>query len=390
MTIRFIHTSDWQLGLKLAYIPQRDRARALEARFQAVERIAALAETHDVHAVVVAGDVFDDNAVGRDVLQKTLDALSALGNRPVLLLPGNHDPATPDAALARLRERPGFRETLHVLDRATPFTAIDGVTFYPAPLTRRDPQEDPSAWIPAASSGDREAVRVAVVHGSALDFSEAGESTREIDTQRLLERGMDYVALGDWHGTLRLGPRVWYSGTPEATRFKEKEPGFALLVEIDGPGEKPRVTPLTVGRTRWIQETRALDSSDDLGAFETWLRSLVEPSWTLLELSLTGALSYAELNRLDGLLEEAAEALLWLKVERNDVRVAPTDEDLARLHAEGFIGDAVQALREAAPAAAARDEGPEDGAEVDVPTSARAAQDALRLLYRLLDEEGAP
>ena len=62
-----------------------------------------------------------------------------------------------------------------------------------------------------------------------------------IDAFGLLDKGYDYVALGDWHGVLQLGDRIWYSGAPEATRFKERDPGFGLVVDIAAPGAKPVV-----------------------------------------------------------------------------------------------------------------------------------------------------
>ncbi len=420
MTIRFIHTSDWQLGLKLAYIPEKYRARAQEARFTAVEQIGELAREHDVQAVVVAGDVFDDNAVGRDVLQKAVDAMGKMGDCPVLLLPGNHDPATPDSAMARL----AARDNIHVLDSAEPFEAIDGAVFYPCPLTSRNPGDDPTAWIPADASASPGAIRVAIVHGSALDLANETESGREVDTKQILSRGMDYVAMGDWHSKKKIDDRVWYSGAPEATRFKEIDPGYVLLVEIDGPGALPRVTPIPVARTGWIKEERSLDSTDDLDAFESWLKSLTEPSWKLLQLRLDGGLSYADLNRLDELLEEAEETLLWLLKLRLNVKPAPTEADLARLRGEGFVGEAVEVLWEQVQAAAEaekerRDEDrPEQGGgdleegaddseegaddseegaddseesetELAVAPDVLAAQDALRLLYRFMNTEEA-
>lgn len=367
--VRLIHTSDWQLGLKLAYVPDNRRVRALMARFDAIERIAALAQQHEVDAVVVAGDVFDDNAVGRDVLQQARDALAKFGEIPVLLLPGNHDPATPDAALERLGDLPQVK----VLSTTEPYDEIPGIVFYPCPATSRMQREDPTAWIPSA--GPAGSVRVAIAHGGAIDFAEDSDSPRLIDVQRILERGIDYVALGDWHGLLRFGPRAWYCGAPEATRFKEKDPGQVLLVEIEGVGEEPRVTPLPVARTRWLKETRSLDSTDDLDAFVSWIDTLEEKSWTLLELRLDGALSYGDLNRLDELLERCAEELLWLRIRENEVHAEPTEEDLARLQADGFVGAAAEDLK-------SRTESSSEGEEGD-----GAARDALRLLHRFLGEE---
>ena len=60
---RFLHTADWQLGLKLSFIPGDRGARARNERFETVRRIAKLANERKVQAVFVAGDVFDDNLV---------------------------------------------------------------------------------------------------------------------------------------------------------------------------------------------------------------------------------------------------------------------------------------------------------------------------------------
>src|ERR1700729_1598073 len=100
--LRFLHTADWQLGLKLAFVAGDAGAVARFQRFEVARRLARLAKERAVDVVVVAGDVFDDNAVGEDSLQRARDALAAFAPIPVLLLPGNHDAATPDCALARL------------------------------------------------------------------------------------------------------------------------------------------------------------------------------------------------------------------------------------------------------------------------------------------------
>src|SRR5579863_974416 len=94
-SLRFLHTADWQLGLKLAFVAGDAGAVARFQRFEVVRRMAALAHERAVDAVVVAGDVFDDNAIGEDALQRARDAMAAFAPIPVLLLPGNHDAATP-------------------------------------------------------------------------------------------------------------------------------------------------------------------------------------------------------------------------------------------------------------------------------------------------------
>ncbi len=403
--LRLIHTSDWQLGLKLASVPDGRRSRVQNYRFQVIEEIAKLARQRHADAVLVAGDVFDDNAVGREILSQAKDAIALFGDIPVLLIPGNHDPSTPDAALARLEKIP----SVHVLSKNEPLEIIDGVVFYPCPLTSRNPREDPTGWIPADGPDDK--IRVVLAHGSAIDFSAGTDGVRLLDIKRLLDKGMDYVALGDWHGTLRLDDRVWYSGAPEATRFKESDPGNVLVVELDSPGAVPKVESVRVASTTWVKRRTDLTEPEDLDALETWLSSLPVRSKTLVELRLSGSLSYAELNRLDRLVEQEAEELLWLRMRMNTVTARPSAEDLQQLDTAGFVGRAADALREVADPG---ESGLEDASEADLeddgregdleevddgelvlnpddlqdPPAQQRAQDALQLLYRFMSEAG--
>jgi DNA repair exonuclease SbcCD nuclease subunit len=354
---RILHTADWQLGLRLQFVPGDRGARLRNERFDAVRRLADLAHAHAVDAVVVAGDVFDDNAVGAWTLQAARDALAQFAPVPVLLLPGNHDAATPEGALARLDAGPHVRVLL-----AREVVGVGRLAFHACPLFHRHEREDPTAWLPARSD---DAIRVAVAHGAILDFGESTETRNRIDAAAVLAKGFDYLALGDWHGTLAFGPRVAYAGTPEPTRFTERDPGNALLVEIDGPGAAPRLTVLPVARHRWISRAHTLDGPADVEALHDGLAALPERAATLVELTLDGALSLAARARLDEVLAAHAEALLYLRWHDERLLAEPSADDLATLSADGFVGAAADALRTG-------------GAAEDA--------DALRLLYRLLRE----
>ena len=360
---RFLHTSDWQLGLKLRFVPGESGAQARLARFVTVRRIAEVAKEAAVEVVVVAGDVFDDNAVGPDTLQRTRDALATFAPIPVLLLPGNHDAGEAGGALERLApEENGLDHVKLLLDPAP--RTFGAMTFYPCPLLRRHTFEDPTAGLPSREAG--EGIRVAVAHGGIFDFGESTESPNTIDAGAVLAKGFDHLALGDWHGTFNLGPRVWYPGTPEPTRFEEKDPGSVLLVEIDGPGAEPQVERRPVAWARWQRQSFALEGGEDLDRLEAWLKGLPEKSRTLQELSLEGSLSLAQKTRLHGLLETARGQFLYLRLHQGRLALRPSSGDFDRLELEGFVGRAVEELRQ------------EGTAE---------AQEALFLLYRLLHQE---
>jgi DNA repair exonuclease SbcCD nuclease subunit len=355
--LKLLHTADWQLGLRLNFVGGDAAARLRAQRFDTVRRIGALARAHAVDAVVVAGDVFDDNGVGGDTLQQTRDALEAFGDVPVILLPGNHDPATPDSALRRL-DQP--RAGVHVALTREPIE-LPGLTVFPCPLTARHEYEDPAAWLPAQSG--RDTVRVVVAHGGALTFGESKDAPNRIDVESIVQRGYDYVALGDWHGLFQVAPRAWYSGAHEGTRFKEKRPGHVLLVEVDAPGAVPRVEAIGVARSRWLQHDVDLFDDADVGTLEAWFEALEEKSWTLIELTLRGQLSLAGHARLEALLADFDSRLACLRVDGDTVSVAPTPDDLTALSAEGYLGRAIDVLQAG---------------------GAREDTDALRLLYRLM------
>lgn len=355
--MKFLHTADWQLGLKLNWVVPEKAAQLRLLRYQTIERIAEVARAHAVDFVVVAGDVLDDNALGLDALQQTAEALEAFGGLPVYLLPGNHDAATEDAGLRRVKLPPNC----HFLDTRTPIT-VPGGRLFPCPLMRRHETQDPSAWLPEneANAG----IRVAVAHGGAIEFgqNENEETKNQLDTAAILKKGFDYVALGDWHGLLRLNDRVWYSGAHEATRFKEKDPGHVLVVTIDSPGAIPEVVPVQVAQTKWITWDIHFTEGTQVQALRARIEALPRLSTVLLEIRATGALSLAARTDLDELLNEVAARTAHLRAPLDDLHTEPTPEDLAQIAGDGFLAGALAELR--------------DGGEpVD--------DAAIRLMYRL-------
>ena len=361
--MKFLHTADWQLGLKLNFLPKEAAARARSLRFEAVRRMAQIAQDRNVSAVVVAGDVFDDNAVGDNVLQQARDALATFGEIPVILIPGNHDPGTPDSALLRLAKSRNTRVCL----THDPIQ-IGDLVIHPCPVLRRHEIADPAATLPDIAADPK--VHVALVHGAVLGFGEETETPRLIAVDALLNKGYDYVALGDWHGTLQFRDRAWYSGTPEATRFKEKDPGNALVVTIDRHGSLPQVERVPVARTRWLTEAQTLTADDQVELLHDRLQSLPELGSSLVALSLAGQLSLCGRARLDDVLLRMADRFLHLDAKADALQCLPTEGDFAALAADPFLNRVIAALR----------------AE---PGDAVRAQ-ALQLMYRFAAEASHP
>ncbi|QHS10580.1 DNA repair exonuclease [Sinimarinibacterium sp. NLF-5-8] len=358
--MKFLHTADWQLGIKLRHLSDENAAQMRLLRYQTIEKIAAVARAQAADFVLVAGDVMDDNALGKDALQKTVDALRAFAGLPVFLLPGNHDAATEDSALARL----ALPQNVHFLQTRAP-VAVPGGTLFACPLTRRHTLDDPTAWLPRRSRED--GISIAMAHGGVLNFSEGSDSAvaNLINAEAVIAKGYDYLAMGDWHGLYRHDARVWYSGAHEATRFKEKNPGHVLMVEIAAPGAEPIVTPVGVAQTQWLKWQIHFTEDHQVDTLAERLAQLEKPSQTLLRIELSGTLSLPARQRCDALLEDYAERLVHLRLRGSGILTQPSDADLAQMGGEPFLDQVIRDLRSG------------DNAE---------DCDALLLLYRLQQE----
>ena len=366
---RFLHTADWQIGRQYGRFAPEDATVLAEARFDAVERIAALAAREQVDAVLVAGDVFDAQAVSDRTIRRLFNALQAYAG-PWIMIPGNHDAALAESVWTRAHRLgavpPGAHLLLEPGVRAYP---EQGFAVLAAPLTQRQTHGDLTAWFDTAPTADG-LVRIGLAHGSVQGIlAEDIDSPNPIAADRAQRARLDYLALGDWHGFKQIDAHTVYSGTPEAERFRDNGSGRVVQVDIPRAGEPPEVTPLEIGRYRWLAWDETLTVASDLDLLLGRLAGL--PADTVLDLSLRGALDLAAARRLDQALSVVQGRCRSVQVHRSQLRLEPTDEDLAALRADGSVGDVVAQLRQQQAAA-------DDAADT--------ARDALVILAGLLDE----
>jgi DNA repair exonuclease SbcCD nuclease subunit len=368
MSLRFLHTADWQLGKLFGNLPAEVGPVLRESRCEAVRRVAELAAQHGAAAVLVAGDVFDGNLVPERTLVQALAAMRGFAGAWVLL-PGNHDAHLAEGVWARL-ERLGRPGNVLVAATATPLTLAEGrLVVLPAPLTERHTSDDLTAWMDAASTPSG-ALRVGLAHGCVAGrLPEGAEAANPIAADRADSARLDYLALGDWHGTLEVAPRTWYAGTPEPDRFRANDAGNVLLVELDGrPGAAPAVTKLPTARHVWRQ--LALDltgASDPKAEVDRLFAGAGRLERALVQLTVSGAVDLAVRAELDAVLARWEGEVCHLEV-RDELVAAPGERDLVAMGDSPVVG---AVARELAALAAGS-----DAAEREV------AALALRLLHR--------
>src|SRR5579871_6789020 len=91
--MRFLHTADWQIGMRAVHAGEAGKA-VRAARLATAERVCHLAAQQPADFLVLAGDTFENNAVDRDLVEQVARMLDRVGC-PVFVLPGNHDPLGP-------------------------------------------------------------------------------------------------------------------------------------------------------------------------------------------------------------------------------------------------------------------------------------------------------
>ncbi len=346
MSLVFLHTADWQLGKPFASVrDEPKRHRLQQERLHVAQRLAEMVKTSDAAFILIAGDFFDSSHATKATVSAACSAIGSL-NIPVLVIPGNHDHAGPGSIWEQeffKREQAQLAPNLRVLLTPEP-VILETAVLFPAPLLRRHEAGDPTAWIRAAAedaSLPPNLPRIVLAHGTIQGFGsvqedEDGVSTvvNWIDLSRLPVDSMDYIALGDWHGTKQVGPKAWYSGTPEIDRFPKGEgndPGNVLQVTLTR-GELPQVAKIPSSLFLWKELAFRFSDDASLDLFAACLDETIGQRGDehLLLLTLEGSLGIEASGRLEKILESWESRLLRLKLDHR-VTIAPSPEEIAAL-----------------------------------------------------------
>ena len=375
--MRFLHTADWQIGMRAAHVGAAG-VRVREARFDAARRVIEAARGAGVEFVVVCGDTFEDNGVDRVLVQKVADILAGFGG-PVYVTPGNHDPVMPGSVW----EHPAWRssDNVHVLREETPID-VPGGTIFPCPARERHSLKDPTMWIPAAAA---RGIRVGLAHGTVEGVHQE-EPDYPIPRDAAARAALDYLAIGHWHSTAMYpapdgAPRMAYSGTHETTKFGERDSGNALIVEIVESGAAPVITPIRTGGLTWRMIEEELRQPGDLARLRERVEALENPEATLLDLRVEGLLSAQDRDELARIEEILVSRFLFARIDPTGLRPSPSDDSWIVGLPAGALREAATKLRELADSAYAglRPEG----------ASPEVACRALLELYALASERGA-
>ena len=206
-TVTIAHSSD--LHICIDGRPARSDVAVLEV-------VLATAAAASADILLLAGDIFDHNRLPLAVLDATVRLLADYG-RPVVILPGNHDPITPDSVY----RRGGIADpaNVHVFGitdgELAEFTGLDLAIWGRPHLDYGD--MSPLDGAPAR----RHRWQIAMAHGHWHPGEDDPRRSWLIRDREIAALDADYLALGHWDRPTPAGDGTipaYYSGSPDLAR----------------------------------------------------------------------------------------------------------------------------------------------------------------------------
>ncbi|MCA0172370.1 exonuclease SbcCD subunit D [Bacillus sp. RAR_GA_16] len=321
--MKLLHTADWHLGKTL-----EGRSRLPEQR-EFLEELQTIAEEENVDAILMAGDVFDTvnpPAAAETLFYDAAVKLTSRGERPLIIISGNHDNPERLSAARPLAHTSGITIIGFPTTKPVEVTVRNGqhlsIAALPYPSESRlnecltEGQEEDALQLAyddrvkklfsdLAEAGNEEAVHIAMSH-----IYVAG--SRESDSERPIQVGgaytvsanslpeqAQYVALGHLHRpqTITKGSALArYSGSPLAYSFSEANQAKSVTIIDVEPKGLAHISeiPLQSGKplVRWI-------AKEGIEQVYTWLEEEKDlDAWIDLEVHLNDTLSIEEIHWL--------------------------------------------------------------------------------------------
>ena len=226
-SMKIIHTADVHLDSPLVGVANATTRR--HELLTALMRLNEYANNNGVQAIVVAGDLFDENSVSDQTIRSVADIVKS-GTASWFVLKGNHGGSAPYEKLAKLCP------DVHFFGDTWTKYNLDGVTICGRELGVNDEAE----W--SNLSLDKSSYNVLVLHGDVDD-----PAYGLIDKKAIANSGANYVALGHRHAfaAQKFGSvKGCYCGVLEARGFDETADTGCVLIDTDA--DTIRFVPLAI------------------------------------------------------------------------------------------------------------------------------------------------
>jgi DNA repair exonuclease SbcCD nuclease subunit len=373
---KLLHTSNWHLGRKFSQFPQHHDAKLRAARLVAVENLLTVAESYGVNAVLCAGDLFDQPTPDESTWQglRTLLENAANPERPIVLLPGTHDPLVTDSVYEMRHEfRRNLPEGIYVVDDDNFSLELQDTVICSIPCKKAVSDEDLAMQLPKRDVDDKR-TRIGLIHGNVITPEVRGNYPISLDA--LDARGLDLIVSGDppnWQEIKHNDKTaVCYPGAPEPISFEDNDSSYVALITFRRSGSAPRVKQEKVGTWEWRNIT--INSPQQLIDLS---RETLDTTALRLQLDFT-----VDLHELD-VLESTLETLAGNENVRGRAGAFICDRSKLQVNASEWSIDDLD-LPDSIHAAAERLKSEISGTDTE---QAALAQRAILVLRKLLKEK---
>ncbi len=248
MALRLLHFAD--LHLDCSFAAQRLFGIAAQHRREdlrtALQRIIDRAQREQVDLITCGGDLFDHEYVTRETASFVADALGAAG-RPVLIAPGNRDPALPSSPYRYLRWPPNVTIATHEDLRPYRFGTVQ---IWSAGFSRPEMSESPLSGFNQLQEGPH----LLLFHASDMaSLPEGSSAFAPITAGQVEQAGFLHALLGHYHAA-HTEPYLTYPGSPEPLGWEEAGRHCTALVTVSNEGGAT-VELQDVNQRQFVQET---------------------------------------------------------------------------------------------------------------------------------------
>lgn len=275
--IKILHCADLHIGAELSALGAYAAGRRAEI-LNTLGKIVSLCRDRQIRLLMIAGDLFDSNAVPEETVRSVRSLLRSIPNTKVAIVPGNHDYLSADSPY-----REDWGENIHIFRKCENIN-VDGVTLHGIPFTGAFCDAVP---LPSANGG----TNILLMHAD-LD----GGPYNPVTPSRLAATGMDYIALGHVHKATPImkcdGACYAYSGCPEPLGFDECGPKGVYIGTVRKGGCELEFLPLSRREYRAVSLDLSIcqDNAEALTLAKNLLKGQGEH---LIKLQLCGECGFA-------------------------------------------------------------------------------------------------
>ena len=225
MKVKLLHCGDFHLDAPFISLsdaggkPEQRRRELKQALLKTVE----LAREEKADMLLICGDLYEHGYIRKSTVNFIFEQFEKISETPVLIIPGNHDPAVAGSVYCNA----GWPPNVHIL--------AGGNGFF---------EHKPSGTVvygerPDGDRIDQSRINILMHHGTLdMPFNEGAYGP--VSSDELDEAGYDYCALGHFHsrieGAGKKG-RIYNAGSPEALGFDEEGDHGVFIASVEKQNE---------------------------------------------------------------------------------------------------------------------------------------------------------